>query len=184
MKIYKLLVASFALLGFGQVWAVPCGDTTAGVFTTSSAVAYTACQDASGNDPYPGALSAFGETWDALSKDDGVLEEQVDIDLVLTGLGGTSGSWSFTNLASYNTYVVVLKAGNAYSAYLLNSALFPAATGATWAGLWDVGATPALSHLSVYGRLADVQIPAPGILALLGIGLLGMIPLLRARRIG
>jgi len=125
---------------------------------------------------------------------------EVDIGLVVTPGPGqsTSGTWSFINSALYDTYVIVLKDGGAgsgdpqvkWSAYLLDSTLdaFSATTGSTWAGDWIYGyglngKLKELSHLSVYGKAPDRppgegEVPAPGVLALFGLGL----ALLGARR--
>lgn len=214
-----LLGLSLAIIGT-QAQAVPCIDTTSGVFTlgtttatgendatNSVSIANTAmtvgCEDHTGNDPWgAGELVFDGMTFDALSKfdwgenkDTGItyntLTEAVDIDLTVTAggvpgvVGETDtaapyGTWSFTNVAAYDSYIIVLKDGVLvdgikWSAYLLDSSLFDP-TGSTWAGDWIFGGEPLkdISHLSVYGKYTG-SVPEPGMVGLLAIGLLGVI---------
>jgi hypothetical protein len=189
----KLLIGLFALVGFSQAWAVPCSDTNSGVFLDAAHTqsASADCVDSTANnDPFPSVLNAFGMTYDALSKQntdsgngDTAFTEIVDIDLVVTPLNNApSGTWSFTNVAQYSEYVIVLKDGEAikdtdikWSAYLLDSNLF-GANDTTWSGTWVFGGDPlkGLSHLSVYGKLAE-NVPTPAILGVMGIGLMGMV---------
>ena len=186
-----LLGLSLAMIG-AQAQAVPCSDATSGVFLADGTQAWSSCTDgAVVNDPFPSSLTLDSMTFDALQKtsweETGLLTETlVDISLTVTpSLQATSGTWSFTNLAAYDSYVIVLKDGATapdgvnWSAYLLDSSLFNSTAGSTWSGDWTYGigltsiAPAELSHLSVYGKLSSV--PEPGMVALLAIGLLGMV---------
>jgi hypothetical protein len=211
MKSYISLSALMLMLFGAQAYAVPCSDARTGVFLTTTSpqysdVAYTQCEDGSGNDPYPDDLGPIfgGMTYEALQKlnygSDG-LETVVDINLVVTPAGAaTDGTWSFTNIEAYTDYVIVLKDGGAgnpsvdYSAYLLDPTLF-GGNGSTWSGDWIYGynyngqgveeGLKNLSHLTVYGKFEEPErppgegeVPAPGALILFGTGLV----LMRRRR--
>ena len=212
MKTRIPILSSLMLLLLGtQAQAVPCSDTSTGVFLSSTTTAAgSACEDGSGsNDPFPSDYIGFPDmNYDALQKinytDGGgqASETQIDINLVITPTGAaTNGTWSFTNVAEYSEYVIVLKDGGTYpdgvnwAAYLLDTSLFDATDGSTWAGDWiygynkipssgpppktyTKGGLKNLSHFSVYGRLApperppsEGEIPAPGVLVLFGTGL-------------
>jgi hypothetical protein len=200
------------MLLFGtQVQAVPCAQTDTGVFKEGSldsstlVEAWSDCEDGTtNNDPFPSAYIGFPDPdiigspdmiFDALEKINygGADELLVDIDLEITPTGAaTQGSWSFTNVAEYDQYVIVLKDGGTYpdgvkwAAYLLDSELFDATTGSTWAGDWiygyniipgkpiqgtgpppikgppTMGDLKDLSHLSVYGKLVRDRPPGEG----------------------
>jgi hypothetical protein len=193
MKKFKLVCAALALLGSTQAWAVPCLYDGSGVFLADGTQAWTSCADGTGNDPYPTSLLFDGMIFDALSKQNtpgdsanpSGYEEVVDIDLLVGPLAGAPrGTWSFTNLAAYDEYLVVLKGGNLkldpdirWSAYLLDTSLFDPSAGSTWSGNWVFhdGSKKRLSHFTVYGKPGDgFNVPEPGPLALLAIGLLSV----------
>ena len=187
-----LLGLSLAMIG-AQAQAVPCGDPLSGVFLADGTTASSSCIDGTTtNDPFPSSLVWDSMTYDALQKtewnSDGTqtTEAPVNINLTVTpGAAATSGGWSFINSALYDSYVIVLKDGATapdgvnWSAYLLDSSKFDLTAGSTWSGDWIYGIglnstnLAELSHLSVYGKLSSV--PEPGMVALLGIGVLGMV---------
>jgi hypothetical protein len=178
--------------------AVPCSDPASGIFlgsigdTTTSAS--SACVDGGNtNDPFPNALTAFGEDYAALAK---WLEETapgsgiqaapsvlVDVGFSAGGFASENGTWALTNPGTYTDFVIVLKDGGAdgagtdkWSGYQLNTSLFAdfATNGAS--GWWQYSTDPAkaISHIAIYGREGSSTVPEPGTLALLGIGLFGM----------
>jgi len=128
-----------------------------------------ACETGSGNDPFPGALSAFGFSWTGIEKNDN--DDNTGF-LSSTGNGTLSGTWSIDPSiypSPYNQFVLVLKSGPDFVAFLLSGL----------SGTWSSDSPPALSHMSLYGRLGDddccdQDVPEPGSLALLGLGLLGL----------
>ena len=201
----KILLSLMLATVASQAQAVPCADTASGVFTlgttTSTGVnsatnsVSTTCMDGAvgdnGNTEWnSGSLTMDSMTYDALQKTEwnsgggGVTTEfKVDIGLTVTPTDtqATFGTWSFTNVAAYDSYVIVLKDGGTapdgvkWSSYLLDSSLF---AGSTWTGDWVYGLglnlNPAeLSYLAVYGKLSSV--PEPGMVGLLAIGVLGML---------
>ena len=192
----KILLSLTLAMIASQVQAVPCSDASSGVFVGDPPnQAWSSCMDGPlgvKNDPFPGDLTMDLMDFTALEKvavetTGQVRETLVDISLTITPAGpATMGTWSFTNLAAYDSYVIVLKDGGSsdakpaedifWSAYLLDSDLFNLTAGDTWSGTWIYGGDPLkeLSHLSVYGKLSST-VPEPGMVALLAIGLLGMV---------
>ncbi len=200
-------VVMLMLMG-ARVQAVPCSDTSTGVFldsglTMQAWVNPDGCEDGAGsNDPFPGSLTFDGMTYDALQKinyanggGQETPETQVNINLQVTPENaGPMGTWSFTNIAAYTDYIIVLKNGPTFDgtqwgAYLLDSSKFDSTDGSTWSGWWRYGCGDKscrqqgqlknLSHLTVYGKFNDgggppQGVPAPGTLLLLGAGLLGL----------
>jgi hypothetical protein len=119
-------------------------------------------------------LNLFGHNdWQFLGKDENG-GASGDAGLDVTGLGGLSGTWSVEAdfLANFEEFVIVLKAGNEFAAYLFDNG---SADGGTWASFNGKG----LSHLSIYGRGEGgggvSPVPEPGALGLLGLGLLGVV---------
>ena len=96
--------------------------------------------------------------------------------------GSNSGLWSFDSSAwaTFSSIVLVMKdgnnapvppqsAGNGFYAYLLS----PTDSSGSWTTENSFGGAD-LSHLSAYGVRGEAQVPAPGVLGLMGIGLLGL----------
>ena len=149
------------------------------------------------------STGAFNITdWEFLSKqDETTLEEPVDIDLNVTGIGGRSGTWAF-NPAVWNDYsdiAIVLKDGSPVG---LNSDGTSSFNGGTWAafyvnasdasGYWEFtpdSAEGALSHLSVYGvkdgngngNGGNGTVPLPATPLLMGAGLAALLARRRLR---
>ena len=194
----KLIIGLFALIGYSQAWAVPCSDSDTGVFLNDGTQAWASCEDGGAtNDPFPGDLIFGGMTFEALSKQntdsekiptpDVEFTEIVDINLVVSPLNNApNGTWAFDDIGGYLSYIIVLKGGGTapdgdkWAAYLLDNDLFAASS--TWSGTWIYGQNAnnenlaGLSHLSVYGKVdPDFDVPAPAILGIMGIGLIGMV---------
>jgi len=112
-------------------------------------------------------------------------------------------SWEETGTPGYDLtmdVIGVIKSSDRFASYLFEGLMFTADDSGT--GTWEVtylnngNRIPNLSHLSLYYKNAvsstsgetssttsgDTQVPEPGVLGLLGVGLLGQALLLRQRR--
>src|SRR5690606_21103139 len=119
-----------------------------------------------GNDSTAAINALFpGDPWTLLDKTDGGSTAFHGVTFVITGdEDSTSGawqlSWSGAGLPLNMDFVFVTKAGNAFGAYLFESWDFstsPLSGDGRFQISWTVGAgaTPDLSHASIYGRLGD-----------------------------
>lgn len=122
-------------------------------------------------------LNMFGQTdWQYLAKfNDGGKSEGGQAGLfTVSGLGKSSGSWSVSGdaLKTFANFMIVTKAGDAFSAYLFSG-------GAGEAGTWSTWNAKDLSHMSFYARGTNVTAPVPEpaewILMLSGLGVVGWI---------
>lgn len=126
------------------------------------------------------ALNIFGGGWDYIAKQNtpGGLEG-ADIGLNVTPPGALSGIWSIADgaLSNYEDYLVVLKAGNAFSAYLVEDTTLSS-------GTWSVDSWTknGLSHFTFYTRgtsTTPTSISEPATALLFGLGALGLVRLRR-----
>tara|TARA_R110002095_G_scaffold95002_1_gene82971 strand:+ start:145 stop:750 length:606 start_codon:yes stop_codon:yes gene_type:complete len=158
-----------------SVLAIPC--SSGGV--SGSVDCHTVFND---NDfPAPDTVNDemfFGfDDWEYLSKQDtpGSLFEPVDVDWTVSPTTGTqTGDWSFNSSVwdDYEDVMIVLKAGNDFSGYLLDNVSDPTA------GTWDTGQKE-ISHLTLYARgtgggPSGGSVPEPASLGLVALGLAGL----------
>jgi hypothetical protein len=128
------------------------------------------CQNGTGNNDFLNPLAVntqnfFGfNDWQIIARQP---DNEVDTGkgLAITGVGGTSGTWSVNAgaLSSYANFMIVLKAGTQWAGFLFNN---PNADN----GTWGYPTTPGLSHLSLYAR-GTSAVPEPSAMTLLGAGL-------------
>lgn len=121
----------------------------------------------------------YGTGWDSISKTEDSLWLTGDLGLFLpTGQGGTSGTWKVDTNA-FNDYktgdiLFVLKAGTNAAAYEMN--MDSTNTNLT-SGSWDITSDAwngsGLSHFTIWYR-DSINVPEPSIVALFGLGLLGL----------
>lgn len=132
-------------------------------------------------DPIPDSLSLGGMTydWTGIDKDEAPTDQpgNPETALVITGLGGTNGTFTVTTTGlGYGAYLLFLKASTDAAGFLLDMSQ---AVNGVLSGTWSIAGVAGaqangLSHASLYGTGEDSNLPEPGSLALLGLGLLGL----------
>lgn len=134
-----------------------------------------------GNDPGPDGAFQIGSTiFDFIAKENmGPVTdldhwEGADIGLLVSPNDGSAvaGNWEFDPAKfAPSEFLVVLKAANdpGYAVWL-----FTGTDAASFSGTWSVAWGKELSHLAIYAT-DGVIVPEPGILALLGLGIVGMV---------
>lgn len=144
-----------------------------------------------GNDPGPSGdgFDIGGTIFDFVAKEDtpgGLTGSDIGLDVSPNG-GATSGTWAYDPTKFMpDSFLIVLKAANnpGYAVWL-----FSGDDANSFMGRWAVAWERDLSHLSIYASddrpppppPPPTDVPAPGTLALLGLGLLAM-GLTRRRR--
>ena len=159
------------------------------------------CYGLISNDDAATVDGAFGGSWTELAKSDnigdgGTLSDTgsyMGIDFTLTntcdgGCASSSGTYTLswtdpgaTDLPLTFDFVVALKGSNDGALYLFDDITIsasPAEGGGDWEINWAVNANnsepPNISHLTIYVRDGSTDMPEPGTLSLLGLGLLGI----------
>lgn len=136
-----------------------------------------------GNDPGPSGdgFEIDGMVFDFVAKEDtpGGLTG-MDIGLSVSPSGGApSGTWEYDpSLFSADSFLIVLKAASSPG---FGAWLFEGADAASFSGDWSVAWGKDLSHLSIYAKDVDTQVPEPATVGLLGLGLV-LIGVLRRRK--
>ena len=182
-NVIKSLLGAVALVLAAQAQAIAVnqgGCSTSDLTTSTKCVGvYDPGNDNGGDSIFndAGFIAAFPGVWTELVK----LEDptwnvaNLPLNLVLTGEGTTSGTWT-VNGSAWDGYaqgeiMAVLKAGTNAAAYEIDLT--------ATSGLWDVTSAAwdgnALSHFTVWTTTSTTtRVPEPGMLGLLGLGLVGM----------
>lgn len=138
-----------------------------------------------GNDPGPGGQIATDlGTFDFLTKFD-IGEGPSGANIGLTAPGASSGSFTFSGPVNFDgNWMLVLKASNCWAGWVFSGGTYTGgdfdigfrSTASTQACTGDSSNPPGLSHIAIYGNTTGeyTQVPEPGTLALLGVGLIGI----------
>jgi hypothetical protein len=157
--------------------------------------------EVAGNDDATAVDGAFGGTWEELAKADGSTlpsdtGSYMGVDFTLTatcdgGCAGSSGTYTLTwtdpaptSLPLTFDFVVALKGSDNYGLYFFDDVTIQSdpnsGTANSGTGTWEITflnngeQIPNISHLTIYVREGTSDMPEPGTLSLLGIGLLGI----------
>ena len=140
-----------------------------------------------GNDSNQNLDGIFGLTgWNELLKVDASsgVESGSGITLTVTSnIDESAGTWAVNSFAGFENVMFVLKGGNTFSAFLMNTSIL--------SGNWNNesifdrnGNNPGLSHFTVYasGTPAVIPLPAAGLLLISALG--GLAAMRRMRKSG
>lgn len=176
-------VSLLSSVGTAQAAAVTCGDLSLGTRTTTVDPAME-CTAAGMGNLGDTQLLALPYVDDILERDDANSNGGL---LNITGEGGYSGTWSFSssvwtswqNVYLYFHFGNVEGLGTAYDPDYFIVRLSPIDTSGTW--VVNPDKRGALSNIALMVGTPTNNVPEPGTLALLGLGLAG-IALVRRRR--
>lgn len=191
MRNFKTAIAAFGAAGLLALSPMSASALTCGTFTADPALSCQGGADQTDDADDVGALYppsnwTFIDKDEALVNDPGATPPWGEDDFFLTDDAvppnpfdpgnDVAGFFYISNslLASYGEFVLVLKGGNQdprWAAFLIDISKLVADNG-YGRGTWST--RQGLSHASLYVRGEGNQVPEPGTLALLGLGLAGL----------
>ncbi|MDF0749918.1 PEP-CTERM sorting domain-containing protein [Marinobacter sp. 71-i] len=183
-KLWSLMIATLSsgLMLSGTAMAAPiiCSDPTINHMSMDDSQA-SACLDSGlGNiqgdnavqDPF---LSGVGTDYQFIEKSEGASNPTTMYSLEYAGSNGT-GTWEFDSSlwGDFGTIALGFKfgGGNQPDNWFVYE-LVPGVSSGNWAFNLPLDGGDGLSHMNLYGK-NSVQVPEPGTLALLGLGIIGL----------